>query len=283
MKTFQYIYLFFSLIFLASCSTDNTDTTVTPVNETAGLIRIKELSNENHTIELYSDTGILKQGYNAISLRIKDKTTGQYQTEAAVSWTPVMHMTTMEHSCPKSPVTKAAGTQSLYTGEIVFQMAQNDTESWTLTVDYTLNGISYSATDTIAVFPSEKRTVSSFTGTDGTRYIVAYIAPKNPAVALNDMTVGVFRMENMMSFPIVDNYKIKIDPRMPGMGNHGSPYNTDLTQTTPGKLYHGKLSLTMTGYWKINLQLLNASGQVLKGEPVTTDNPQSSLFFEIEF
>ena len=113
--------------------------------------------------------------------------------------------------------------------------------------------------------------------------MVAYVAPQNPKVATNAISVGVYKMQDMMTFPVVNNFKIKMDPRMPSMGNHGSPNNTDLTQSTTDGFYNGKLSLTMTGYWKINLQLLNASDNVLKGEPVTTENPASSLFLEIEF
>ncbi|WP_321538517.1 hypothetical protein [Flavobacterium piscinae] len=120
-------------------------------------------------------------------------------------------------------------------------------------------------------------------GTDNVRYIVALIDPRNPKVALNDMTVGVYKMENMMNFPVVNNYTLKIDPRMPSMGNHGSPNNLDLTQSDSDEFYHGKVSLTMTGYWKINLQLLNASDEVLKGEVVTETTESSSIFFEIEF
>jgi hypothetical protein len=67
------------------------------------------------------------------------------------------------------------------------------------------------------------------------------------------------------------------------MGNHGSPNNVDLTQSASTGLYNGKLSLTMTGYWKINLQLLNSENTVLKGEEVTETNPESSLYFEVEF
>ena len=69
---------------------------------------------------------------------------------------------------------------------------------------------------------------------------------------------------------------------MPGMGNHGSPNNIDLTQSTDD-FYHGKLSLTMTGYWKVNLMLENQNGETLKGEPITDTHQSSSLYFEIEF
>lgn len=283
MKTLQYLSLLFLAIATFSCSSDDATAPQDPIEETAGLIKIQELSNENHTIELFSETGFLAQGYNQITLRVKEKTTNDYVTDASISWMPVMHMAMMEHSCPKSEVKKVAGKQTLYGGEIIFQMPQNETELWELTLNYTINGASFTATATLDVPATEKRTVNSFTGTDGIRYIVAYISPKDPKVALNDMTVGVYKMQDMMNFPAVENYKIKIDPRMPSMGNHGSPNNTDLVQTATGGFYQGKLSLTMTGYWKINMQLLNASGEVMKGEAVTPENEASSLFFEIEF
>lgn len=69
---------------------------------------------------------------------------------------------------------------------------------------------------------------------------------------------------------------------MPSMGNHGSPNNVDLTQISNG-FYQGKLSLTMSGYWKINLMLENENGEILKGEPITESNESSSIYFEIEF
>ena len=70
---------------------------------------------------------------------------------------------------------------------------------------------------------------------------------------------------------------------MPGMGNHSSPNNEDLIYDPTTQRYNGRLSLTMTGYWKINLMLENQNGDVLKGEEVTELNESSSLFFEIEF
>ena len=263
-----------------SCSSDN-DTPV--VDELAELTKFKEITNTTHTIEVYTHTGALEQGYNGISLRIKDKASGDYVKNATVSWMPLMHMTTMTHSCPKSEVKKITADGTLYEGNIVFQMAQNATEYWDLKIDYTVNGTAYTATSVIDVPASAKQRVTTFTGSDDVRYIVAYVEPHHPKVALNDITVGVYKMESMISFPVVDNFKVKIDPRMPSMGNHGSPNNVDLTQSALDKLYHGKLSLTMTGLWKINLQLLNASEVVLKGETITDLVPASSIYFEIEF
>ena len=264
----------------ASCS--NTEDTTT-VNELDGITKFKEIVNATHTIELYAHMGYLEQGFNEISLRIKDNATGEYVKNASVSWLPLMHMTMMTHSCPKSEVEKVTTAGTVYEGNIVFQMAQNATEYWDLKIDYTINGTDYTATSVIDVPASTKQRVTTFTGSDDVKYILAYVEPHHPKVALNDITVAVYKMESMMSFPIVDNYKVKIDPRMPSMGNHGSPNNVDLTQSVVDQLYHGKLSLTMTGLWKINLQLLNASDVVLKGETVTDAVPASSIYFEIEF
>lgn len=109
------------------------------------------------------------------------------------------------------------------------------------------------------------------------------VNPSNPKVGINDMQAMLFKMESMSSYPSVDNFTVRIDPRMPSMGNHGSPNNVDLVQTNSSGAYNGKLSLTMTGYWKINLQVLDENQTVLKGEEVTTAVEASSIFFEVEF
>ena len=265
---------------LGSCSNDDNETTI---NELDSLVKFKEIVNNNHTIELFSVKGTLEQGYNEINLRIKNNTSNEYFKNAEISWTPIMHMTSMSHSCPFSSVNKITNEGTLYKGYIMFQMAQNDTEYWDLKIDYTIDEIDYSVTSVIDVPASEKRVVNTFMGTDGTKYLLALIEPSNPKVAVNDIKIGVWKMQNMMSFPVVDGYTVKIDPRMPSMGNHSSPNNINATQANSNSFYNGKLSLTMTGYWKINLQLANTNGDILKGEEITETVESSSIFFEIEF
>ncbi len=269
-------------LFLVSCRNENSDIDETS-NPSTSLKKIKDIDNNDHIIELYSVSGTTALGYNELSIRIKNKSNNQYEKNATITWTPMMHMTSMSHSCPKSLVTKNGSDDTLYNGYIVFQMPQNASEFWDLKIDYTINGTDYTATSVIDVPVSDKKTVASFLGSDNKRYIVAYINPKNPKVALNDMTAGVWMMQDMMTFPVANGYTLKIDPRMPGMGNHSSPNNVNLTQISAGSLYKGKLSLTMTGYWKINLQLADASGNIVGGNEVTDTQTSSSLFFEIDF
>ena len=272
--------LLIATIAFASCTKDENST---EMNELKGFTKIRELSNSTHTIELYSKKGELTIGYNEIKLRILDNSSDIFVKNAQISWNPVMHMMMMNHSCPKSTVEKVADEGNLYEGYIVFQMEENASEYWDLTIDYTIDGVDYSINSEIDVLATDKRTVNSFTGSDNIRYLVTYIEPIEPKVAINDMKIGVWKMENMMSFPMVDDYTVKIDPRMPSMGNHSSPNNVHATQTSAGAFYEGKLSLTMTGYWKINLQLAKADGTVLKGEEISSTVESSSIFFEIEF
>lgn len=278
MKLLKYFSVF-AVALLFSCSSN--DDTPIQINETEDLIFVQEMQNETHTITIFTEDGSLKQGYNKIYFQIKDG--DDFINNADVSWMPVMQMTAMSHSGPHSEINKKANAETLYEGYIIFQMAQNDTEYWELNFNYNVEGAEYVAKDIIEVTPTDKNRVSVFTGNDDTRYIATLIEPDSPKVAVNDITVAIHKMENMMSFPIVNDYQLKIDPRMPSMGNHSSPNNEDLLQSDSDNLYHGKLSLTMTGYWKINLQLIDESGEVLKGEEVTETNESSSIYFEIEF
>ena len=65
-----------------SCSSD-TDTP--KVNELAELIKIKEITNTTHTIELYSHTGALEQGYNVIidATNLNPKTRAKWEEIAS--------------------------------------------------------------------------------------------------------------------------------------------------------------------------------------------------------
>lgn len=279
MKTIKFLTIALFSALLLSC----TDDTVAPVDELAGLLKVQEFSNDTHIVEVFTASGTFIVGHNKISLRIKNKATGNYETNASIEWEPMMHMMMHSHSCPYSEVVKAPGKETVYEGDIVFQMPSNSMEPWVLTVNYSIGGTDYTAEDEINVPNSPKVRVSSFMASDGERYILAMITPTSPKVAVNDIIIGVYKRESMMSFPPVANFRVKIDPRMPGMGNHGSPGNEDAVYNPATGLYHGKLSLTMTGYWKINLMLLNDSDEILKGEAVTESNEGSTLYFEVEF
>ncbi|MCX7547280.1 hypothetical protein OS188_04860 [Xanthomarina sp. F1114] len=283
MKLKYILPILFIALFSTACSSDDDNNDQPPViNEVEGLTKIQDFTNNNHTIELWSETGHFKTGYNDISVRIKDNTSNSFFENFTINWMPVMEMPSMEHSCPKSTIEKAPGKNTVYQGYIIYQMTNLDGSGWSLTLNYTIDNVDYTVTDTITVTQNYNQNVTTFKGSDDVKYVLALIEPQSPKIATNIMKVGLYKMENMMSFPIVEDYTITLDPRMPDMGNHSSPNNTDLTYRSDG-MYQGNLSLTMTGYWVLNLQLLDETNTVLKGEAVTLENPQSSVYLELEF
>lgn len=284
MKTLHHIFsiIILSIAFIG-CSDDD-DKNPIEFNPVEGLNLLYEISAADHLAQIYSEKQSLEVGYNEISIRIKDLGNNQYISNAAPTWVPMMYMESMAHSAPHSGL-RNAEENTVYKGYIVFQMASNSTEFWEISLQYNLNGnpVEESVRVSVAEPTNGLKKTQVFMGSDNERYILAYVNPQSPAVAVNDLQSVLHKMETMMSFPKVEHYKITVDPRMPGMGNHSSPNNEDMTYNGTTQMYHGKLSLTMTGYWKINLKLINQNGEVLKGEDVTEANPASSLYFELEF
>ncbi|WP_343487253.1 hypothetical protein [Allomuricauda sp. d1] len=284
MKTIKFYTLTILIaVLFTACSESNDDPIVIDENPLAAFNLLSSFEANNHTVEVYSKQNQYTIGYNELFFRIKDNGTDSYISDASLTMTPMMHMEMMSHSCPKSTIsnTKEA---SVYKGFSIFQMPGNATEYWELGLEYSFGGQTYNLAERIEVkAPADgKKRVNVFTGADENRYVLAMM-PMKPEVAVNDFSAMLFKMENMMTFPVAEGYTIEIDPRMPGMGNHSSPNNQNLTFDASNNMYKGKLSLTMTGYWKINLKVKDASGALLKGEDVTEENEASSLYFEMEF
>lgn len=284
MKTIKFLFaaLILALNF-TSCSKSDDDEQNVDINPLEDYNMLSSISANGHDIQIYSEQEQFTVGYNELFIRIKDNATDSYIKNAEISWKPVMHMTSMMHSCPISALVATDDT-SVYSGFVVFQMPGNSDEYWEMTLDYKIDGQEFSATEKLDVKnPADgKQIVNSFMGSDDVRYILAMI-PMEPKEGVNDLASLLYKMEDMMTFTNVENYKVTLDPRMPGMGNHSSPNNEDLVYDESSKTYKGKLNFTMTGYWKINLKLENKQGEILKGEDITQENESSGLFFEIEF
>jgi len=282
MKTIFYRFnLLILLTLFLSCSSDD-DHNIYEDEQLQNMHLFYTVSASDYTLEVYSENKHLKTGYNKLAVTLRDKDNNENLELSEINWKPVMHMHSMNHSAPYSELKKAEN-KDYYEGYIIFQMPNHEDEKWFLEFDFELNGEAVEKTISLDVRPTNLVNTQSFEGTDGENYVVAYMEPQIPKVTTNDMQAALFKMEDMMNFSVVEDFQIKIDPRMPSMGNHGSPNNQDLVFDQQSQTYFGKLSLTMTGYWKINLQIMNDQGENIKGEEVTEDHTESSLYFEIEF
>lgn len=274
-----------SILILASCSSDDSSPVNPEVDPIEGWHKIQDLSTDQFSVELYSQNQQrLQVGSNSIVARIKAISTTDNSEITFTNWKTTMHMGTMQHGAPVLNLRPFHNKPNLFEGNLMFQMASDGNENyWELEVQFEHRGQKVVVSKKVDVFPSKHQTIQSFKGSDNKNYVIALIAPNSPKIGINDMTTALFKMESMDSFTIVNQYKVQIDPRMPSMQNHSSPNNVHLTQSIGDLLYHGKLSLTMTGYWKINLQLLDNSGTLIKGETIDDTTLASSLFFELEF
>lgn len=279
------VLLFAAVVLFASCSSDdNTSDNNFEENPIADKYLIYESTDAGLAWQVYSDKKDVEVGYNEFFVTVKEVETETYLQNVTMDWMPMMYMHGMAHSAPYSRLSNSENA-SIYQGYVVFQMAGNDEEYWELDINFSVDGKSIERSIPINVIQPLDGMVKtqSFVGSDEQSYVLAYVAPKKPEVATNDMLAVLYKMDDMHNFSIVENYTIALDPRMPGMGNHSSPNNKDLEYNSETGYYEGKLSMTMTGYWRLNLQLLNTEGHVLKGEEITEEHPKSSLYFEVEF
>lgn len=281
MKNLKYIFILVLIGFMStSCSKDDNGNNGNP---DINLHKLYSFDRETHIIEIYSEKNRIETGYTELYLRFQDKNTSDYKTDVQPVWEPVMQMGTMVHGAPYGNL--KLETNGFYKGFIIFTMAGDEHHFWELNLEYKIDNIPFSLIEKMDVsdLANGDVNVQNFTGIDENHYVLALKEPKNPKVAVNDMEALLYKMEDMMTFSIVENHTLTIDPRMPSMGNHSSPNNEDLIYNANSKSYKGKLSLTMTGLWRINMKLINPAGEVLKGEDITENHPESSLYFEMEF
>jgi hypothetical protein len=99
---------------------------------------------------------------------------------------------------------------------------------------------------------------------------------------INQLQANIY-LENMKP---VTGYKIKIDPRMPDMENHSSPNNKPLEWNAEKNVYEGALNFTMTGWWRLNLQIYNEKGDLIGGNEVVgadfEKGGSSSIYWDVE-
>ncbi len=215
-------------------------------------------------------------GYNRVYLHVYDSISGQipdgWQFELMPLMTMQTDMGTMTHACPVEQPVFDEATNS-YKGAIVFIMPTMSSGSWQLNLSYA--GDSGQGTISFAPVVVEKdlpALVSFVAENDSTsKYFLALVEPHQPQVGSNPFEIALYTKESMMSFPPVTGYQFTMSPEMPSMG-HGSPDNVNPVDSGQGH-YKGQVNFTMTGLWRVHLQIQNTAGQMVK----------SDAWFDIEF
>lgn len=247
----KYSFIFFSILFisLTGCKKETTPPEPPAIN----YLKLGQVTTSgNLKVELFAND-TLTAGYQKLYFKTTDAS-GKNVSGEQLSFTTEMQMTSMTHSSPsEQPIYNSLS--GLYEGAAVFTMPSG-MDSWKIKLK--VNGENLQIP--ISVAPSASKTVGSYTGLDGKRYVVSLIPNKKWSVGINDLEILVHQMADMMNFPAQDGLTINLTPEMPSMG-HGSPNNTDPVSLGNGH-YKGKVNLTMTGDWRFHFKI-SKSGTVI--------------------
>lgn len=273
MKRNFYIGIVLSIVtslFFVSCKPEK----ISNPDPLAGLTKVGEgyALGAATKVELYSTGSTLYSGYTQFKIRLLDSITGNKVEQARIQLSPLMDMGTMRHASPFENPSSESAVNTLYPCSVTFIMSSMG-GTWTLGVNVSnlVNNKQGVLTIPITVQEPTKSRIKSFiSASDGQKYFVALVQPSSPKVGINDFELAVYKKLSMMSFPADSTLRISNTPEMPTMG-HGSPNNIDPAHTALGH-YKGKVNFTMTGLWKLNLDMYSGTA--------VADTTQ---YFEIEF
>jgi hypothetical protein len=198
----------------------------------------------------------LHEGYDSLAVVLRDSVSGKVITNANVGWFPEMNMGTMHHSAPVDNYNSAAGADSLFRAGILFIMASDSMDGWTLRVRvddrrYDSLGVFNDSID----FPVWVRSVSPspliwWKGPDSLNRVAAILSPKIPVTGTNTLELFIGRSVTMLDWRADSAWTVSFVPTMPTMDNMTSPNNVDPT-ATGGAHYKGKVNFNMSGFWRL--------------------------------
>lgn len=227
-------------------------------------LKVNEVTADGYTVQLFADEELFV-GYNRLYFLVKENATGELIKDFSVKVTPMMDMGMMMHTSPNEVPSNPDNDMMVIQQNMVFIMPST-AGTWNLEGELTLNEGDTPIAFDIPVSVVEKtdsRMLTFMSDADSvTKLFLILDEPLIPVVGENEIVFGIYKRESMMSFPAVEDYSIEFEPEMPTMG-HGSPNNVNPTYMDNG-LYTGVVNFTMTGYWRINVVLKDASRNVVK-------------------
>ena len=241
----------------SGCKKDNHDHDDDPDTDDYVLIASGYTDGGQMQVKLYALDSLFA-GYNYLFVEVRDSSSNDLIDDGHVTISPMMNMGPMNHSAPFENPSSEHSPTGLFEAQVVFQMPGDMGWSLTVNVHEHVNGGIGEVTFPVMVKnpdPTRARVITPLNGNDN--LIVSYVQAADPAVGVNDFEITLHTMESMMSFPGEDSYTVEIDPYMPAMG-HGSPNNVNPTHSAEGH-YDGSVNFTMTGLWRINLNIMDGS------------------------
>ena len=258
--------------------------------ETVNIIpELSTVVDGKYNVFAYSRTGKFNVGYNDIYFVATKKKNGNYVKNFEVTGlTPHMLMVKMgmKHSTPVSGPAESFSDSypAVKRAWVSFIMSSGESGSWTIGYNLDVLGSKggiEEADITVDPLPAGQDWVKSFKVGNDTYYI-SVVNPLDLKTGANTIKAYISKKSSPATTPYAlatESFKVDIDPRMPDMGNHTSPDNTELTKQADGS-YQGTVNLTMTGLWRIHLTVRDLQGNVVAGGDNLSDG-FSSLYWDV--
>ena len=258
--------------------------------ETVNIIpELSTVVDGKYNVFAYSRTGKFNVGYNDIYFVATKKKNGNYVKNFEVTgFTPHMLMVKMgmKHSTPVSGQAESFNDSypAVKRAWVSFIMSSGESGSWTIGYNLDVLGSKggiEEADITVDPLPAGQDWVKSFKVGNDTYYI-SVVSSLDLKTGANTLKAYISKKSSPATTPYAlatESFKVDIDPRMPDMGNHTSPDNTELTKQADGS-YQGTVNLTMTGLWRIHLTVRDLQGNVVAGGDNLSDG-FSSLYWDV--
>ena len=258
--------------------------------ETVNIIpELSTVVDGKYNVFAYSRTGKFNVGYNEIYFVATKKKNGNYVKNFEVTGlTPHMLMVKMgmKHSTPVSGPAESFSDSypAVKRAWVSFIMSSGESGSWTIGYNLDVLGSKggiEEADITVDPLPAGQDWVKSFKVGNDTYYI-SVVNPLDFKTGANTIKAYISKKSSPATTPYAlatESFKVDIDPRMPDMGNHTSPDNTELIKQADGS-YQGTVNLTMTGLWRIHLTVRDLQGNVVAGGDNLSDG-FSSLYWDV--
>lgn len=270
------IYIIVFSLFLFSCSNENEEIIVDPLEGYSKLADGYAIGAAAK-VELWGQKNFF-MGYNKLMVVLYDSINlNNKLNDANIHFSPLMTMTmngmVTKHAAPVEDPEEMA-IEGVFPGAVAFVMPTATDGTWQLGVsvqNQKLNKEGELSFD-IKVDNPATSVMSVFTAItpDNSKLVLSILEPSAPKVGMNEIEFTIHRKASMMDWPADDSYSIEITPEMPSMG-HGSPGNVNPVSSGNGH-YKGKVNFTMTGEWRVNVLVKK------DGEDVS-----QNLFFNITF
>ena len=297
MKKFKYILVAaMAAVTLFSCKKDDDKPAPVPVPTPEAPKTVAEAKTDDkektYTVRLQNTTGAFVMGYNDLMLSVVDAAGKEVALEAA-TFTPWMNMfkgdgkggfikeVDFTHSCPHTPLAKEG---NVWKSQALFQMKTGPSGVWFATITFKVAGKEYELKRLdFEVKPQSNKALGTvnrfklFSGDKGQTHLYALVAPESPKAGENEIALGIWKMQNMQSFPQVTDWVVEV--KVSEKGNTAA-ISTATLRYERG-FYRGKVTYPKAGEYTLSYTLKDAQGKAI--QPQDNDKKDISIATTIQF